>query len=154
MPSRKTLLANELKRKADMLTEEILEFANGSHTLYTHVGLSDEDLMKRCERTKKDRVSSFFSRELILECLRDYIHDEMGSEDLVNWLQDPCGRHICEGCIFLEDDDVKKLGRVCYSDGTIVDGYGYTLVLESRGTGYYNRITNLPFDVVTVYVEE
>lgn len=152
MASRKTMLAAEIQRKVANLSEEELELSNGSHTLYTHCGLSDDDLKRRSRETQKKEVSTFFSRELILEALQDYVNDPLGIEDLVNWLQDPAPRHECKGCIFV-GDDVKVLGRVCYKDGNIEDASGYTLILGCRETGYYNKITNLPFDVITAYVE-
>jgi len=151
MASKETMLANEIRRKVNMLTEESIEMANGEHTLFNHVGLTDTQLISRAKRIGHE-ASSFTSKEAVLACVRDYFNDDYAMSKIIKWIMDsatPCRSDINEGCLF---DEI--IGKVALPDGTITESSTYSLILQKEDKYYRNRITGLPFDIVTAYVVE
>lgn len=148
--TRKERLLEEMKKKAQMLSEELIEMAGGDHICVLHHGLTDKQLQDRARCIKND-ASSFFERQTVLASVKALITDGYSAEQIADLvLSDFCGRR---DDLELFTADGSFVGRgFSFERQEFFDSDITRIVLEFKGyREYRNKITGLPFDIVNVY---
>lgn len=138
---------NEIKRKAVGLNTAALEVRNGGHVSCFHIGLSDQDMVRR-QREGKTCVSSFSDENIVNNLLWDFFHDnEYALDTVCAWLEKAQDgeRKQFQGCWFGDE----PVGRILLPNGAIRKVWSYELVIckkdDRRGAA------EMPFDIVTMY---
>ena len=149
MSSRKRIIMDEIRTKAAALPEESIEVANGEHTLFRHIAVGQDELRRRARKSGHEQ-SSFFSKDAFIDCFRDFFSDEYGLGQVADWIlgSNREARFNAEGGIF-----DKTVGLVAMPDGEVYESGDYVLVLQKQDSYYRNKLTGLPFDIVTAYLE-
>lgn len=143
-------LKNEILRKLDRMNLANADMSNGMHISTYHVGLSDEELLRRQKQDRKAVVSSFTDANTVDVLLYDLFSDEYFIEkNLVPYLRDN----------FVMEKEFENfsfdgsIGRAVLPNGGIKNVSTYRIVLTKNicGGGERDANTGMPFSVVTMY---
>lgn len=141
-------MAQEIQRKGELVNYELLDFASGGHLSMLHVGMTDEELVKRLK--SEGTCSTFTDKNCVNIALSELFSDPYAARLIAEWVIDPTAlpRKKFDG--FAND----KLGRMIRKNGAIVSCDAFAFIFQKHDEDYRNKITGLPFDVVTAYVED
>lgn len=142
-------LAEEIMRKGELVNYELIDLAAGGHMSMFHIGLSDEELVRRAQREHKV-CSTFASKNefnIALDCM---FSSKYEAKRLAKWVLDPAATPRRESGDFCDE----TLGRIIKKNGAIKSVSAYNFILQKKGSDYRNKITGLPFDFITATVEE
>lgn len=143
-------LENEILRKLDRMNLANADMSNGMHISTYHVGLSDEELLRRKKQDRKSVVSSFTDANTVDVLLYDLFSDEYFIEkNLIPYLRD---NSIMEK-EFENFSFDGPIGRAVLPNGGIKKVSSYRIVLTKNiyGGGERDTNTGMPFSVVTMY---
>ena len=145
------LLAEELKKKSTGITTEGINLAGGTHVSDQHVGKSDEWLEKRSNRIKDD-ATSFYESDGVEKVIIEMMTDKYSVKMITDWLLIEDYEPRREEIEIFDPKD-KNFGRgYSYERKEFFDSSVAKVILEFHGyKEYRNPVTELPFDVVTVY---
>ncbi len=149
MASKIEIKMQELRKIGTTIPEESIEVGNGGHTGSLHIGLSENELVKRAKKLGHE-VSSFYSKADMILCLHDYLSGDYALLRAAEWIMDytkDYTRNYWEGCYF-----DKPIGIIAYPDGTVEETSDYTIVVEKKDDRYRNTRTGLPCDIVTMFL--
>lgn len=136
------LLKEEVLRKMPGLNYASIDLANGGHVSTLHVGVSDQELLRRQKQDRKGFVSSFTDVNMFNVCIYTFIEDNI--DFIVKWLENNTADRFAEE-YFLD----QTVGRVVLPNGGIKETECYRVVLSKNEdrTG----AAGMPFDVVSMY---
>lgn len=141
-------LAAEIKRKAINATVENLDILSKGHFSALHIGLSDTELKRR----RKSEASTFYDNETVNYALAKIFEDDITVLKVAEWVisgKEP-RMELCTSYLF-----ENPLGKVKYACGEIVDAYFPIFVIQKLDSKWdRNRVTGMPFEFVTAYIEE
>ena len=148
--TRRELIEQQIARKKNLISFENFDVASGNHLSCLHIGLSDEELAARGKT-----ASTFFTKEDCEYCLHDFFDSTYGVEEVARWAADysAANRKEFPGFAIDYEEQGKFIGKLM-QNGTTQDVNGYVLILQREYPGYTNKVTGMPFDIVTLYVEE
>ncbi len=143
-------LVDEIMRKEEIVNYELLDLASGGHLSMFHVGMSDEELVRRQFQEHGKCCSTFKDKNAINIALSELFEDRYACQMISKWVLDASAtpRKSFDGF------SNNKLGRKIKKNGAIVECEAFVFVLQKQTSDYRNIITGLPFDIVTIYVEE
>lgn len=139
------LLKNEIIRKLSGLNFATIDLHNGGHTSMLHVGVSNEELLRRRKHDSVGNVSTFEDVNIFDVCIYTFINDNI--DYIVKWLEDPSANERLVEEYFL--DEGEKVGRVLLPNGGIKNTECYRVVLQKndKRTG----AAEMPFDYVNMF---
>jgi len=142
-------MMQEIQRKGELVNYELLDYANGGHLSMLHVGMTDEDLVRRL-KSEGNSCSTFTDKNSVNIALSELFSDPYAARLIAEWVIDAAAlpRKKFDG--FAND----KLGRMIRKNGAIVSCDAFAFIFQKQDKDYRNMITGLPFDVVTAYVED
>ncbi len=142
-------LAKEIQRKGELVNYELLDLASGGHLSMLHVGLTDKELVSRLSE-KKSTCSTFTDSNSVNIALASLFEDKYACKMIAKWVCDPSSSTRIPINGFADEE----IGRMIKKNGAIVKCKAFEIILQKQHIDYRNHITELPFDVVTLYVEE
>ncbi len=142
-------LAKEIMRKGELVNYELIDLAAGGHMSMFHVGLTDEELVRRAKREHKV-CSTFASKNEFNIALDTMFSSTYEAKRLAKWVLDPSASPRTVS----EDICDENLGRMIKKNGALKSVGGYEFILQKHDSDYRNKVTGLPFDFVTATVVE
>lgn len=142
-------LANEIIRKGELVNYDLIDLAAGGHMSMFHVGLSDEELVKR-QKSEHKVCSTFASKNEFNIALDTMFSSRYEARRLAKWVLNDAAKARTTS----EDFTDEVLGKVIKKNGAIKKVCAYNFVLQKKDSDYRNKITGLPFDFVTATVVE
>lgn len=135
----------EIRRKLVGLNYATIDIANGGHSSTLHIGLTDEDLVRRQRQGGKKTVSSFYSNTVFDACIYTFL--DINIKAVAEWLADESDLDR-----FVEEDILpteEMVGKVLLPNGGILNTHMFRVVFQKndRRTG----AAGMPFDVVNMY---
>ena len=142
-------LSKEIMRKGELVNYELIDLAAGGHMSMYHIGLTDEELVRRAKREHKV-CSTFASKNEFNIALDNMFSSQYEAKRLAKWVLDPAASSRLTSEDFVDE----TLGRMIKKNGAIKNVSAYEFVLQKHDSDYRNKITGLPFDFVTATVVE
>lgn len=135
-------LKEEIMRKIAGLNYASIDLNNGGHVSTLHVGITDQELLRRQKQDHKGFVSSFTDENMFDVCIYTFVNDNI--DFIVKWLQKNNADRFAEE-YFLDE----TVGRVVLPNGGIKETECFRVVLSKNEdrTG----AAGMPFDVVSMY---
>ncbi len=142
---RKELMAKEIMRKGSYVNYESLDLAGGLHISCLHIGLTEDQLRARRKEEKKPECSSFKDVNAFNICIDSLFGSERFAEMATEWIFDPKkpDRHS-----FVKRA-TECIGMVAKQNGAVKKTSYFKFVLQRKDPDYRNKVTGLPFDLVT-----
>ena len=141
---------NEIIRKLDRMNLVNIDISSGMHVSTHHVGLSDEELLRRQKQDRQGFVSSFVDENTVNVCLYEMFSDEYFLEkELIPFLSAAAEKMEFEYDSF----DCDTVGRVVLPNGGILEVNSFRIVLSKSlaGGGERDINTGMPFSVITMF---
>ena len=142
-------LVEEIQRKGEIVNYELFDLACGGHLSMLHVGMTNEELVRRLRQEHKC-CSTFTNKNAVNIALSELFGDKYACQMISKWVLDASASPRREFDGFANC----SLGRKIRKNGAIVECEAFIIVLQKQTSDYRNKITGLPFDIVTMYVEE
>lgn len=136
-------LKKEIADKLANLHYASIDLANGGHVSSLHVGLTDQEMLRRQKSEGTKFVSSFDNKVIFNACIYKFVEDNL--EFIVRWLLNPASEPRFVEEYFLDE----KVGKVVLPNGGIVSTECFRVVLVKNDKR--DGAAQMPFNVVTMY---
>lgn len=137
-------MKKEILKKSKFLTAETMDVLTGGHFSTYHSGLTRKELEKRGKTT----ASSFFSMADITIALQAAFSDELNAEAIEKAVK--AERRQRDEIPFFSDT---ILGQALI-DGELVSCSCGNVVIGYRDKDYRNKVTGMPFEIITITLDE